>query len=599
MKNYKSFVLNFIFVFVFLFIFVLSGCIREKESISYNDKILAEKENGVTVIYTKDNLMGIEVSVKGEISESNIIVSDDKIKVVYFDGERTNIAVASKNEEININQEIVRITSGDIESIDVSEFVKTISVKSSAKDKKEIKLLGDYDNNKIVDLNDFLIFKQNYGKENSMVDIAPALKGTGDAQDIYCKNYGDGAVNLKDLVVFSLNFGKTVPVDKIEISDSNLVIKKGEKLQLNVKLYGNGAEKESEINWEIEEGEDIVNIENNGLLTGLKSGTAKIKAELFGISTTILINVLESDYYEDGSFITYMKNQKDETRAINVIIMGDGYIKEDLKKDGNYEKEAKKIIDGIFKIPPFSQYKEKFNAYIIFCESKERGADYTQSKDEIDTVFNSNYGQNGIDRLLVIKNYAKVSEYISKAGLISKNALGKNIMIISVNDSKYGGSGGTYSVISKHKSSVQIAAHEIGHSFGGLADEYDYGETYPKSNAAHQKNVDVTNKLKEIKWSYFIGVEGYEDVGAYEGGYYYYTGVWRPTKNCLMKELGSDFCPICREAIVKTIYSCVKDEYSFTQFILNDKVNLNKKKSKSETDETYPEMFPDDLRVLE
>lgn len=595
MKNYKSFVLNFILVFVL----ILSGCIREKDSISYNDKILVEKENEVTVIYSKESLVGIEVSVKGEISESNIIVSNDKIKVVCFDGEKTNISIASKTEEINANEEIIRIASVDIETVEVSEFIKTINVKNGIEDKKEIKLLGDYDNNKIVDLNDFLIFKQNYGKENSIVDIAPASKGAGAAKDIYCKNYGDGLVTLKDLVVFAANFGKKVPIDKIEIADSNLLIKKGEKLQLNAKLYDDGIEKDGEVLWKLEEGIDIVNIESNGLMTGLKAGTAKIKAEVFGISSTILINVLESDYYDDGSFITYMKNQNDETKAINVIIMGDGYIKEDLKRDGNYEREAKKIIDGIFDIAPFSQYKDKFNAYIIFCESKESGSDYTQSKDEIDTVFNSNYGQNGIDRLLVIKNYAKVSEYISKAGLISKNALGKNIMLISVNDTKYGGSGGTYSVISKHKSSVQIAAHEIGHSFGGLADEYEYGETYPKSNAAYQKNVDVTDDLNKVKWSYFIGVKGYEDVGAYEGGYYYYKGVWRPTKNCLMKALGNDFCPICREAIVKTICSCVSDEYSFTQFILTDKVNVNKKKSKAETNENYPEMFPDDLRILE
>ena len=133
-------------------------------------------------------------------------------------------------------------------------------------------------------------------------------------------------LTLKDLVVFAANFGKKVPIDKIEIADSNLLIKKGEKLQLNAKLYDDGIEKDGEVLWKLEEGIDIVNIESNGLMTGLKAGTAKIKAEFFGISSTILINVLESDYYDDGSFITYMKNQNDETKAINVIIMGDGMV---------------------------------------------------------------------------------------------------------------------------------------------------------------------------------------------------------------------------------------------------------------------------------
>ena len=104
--------------------------------------------------------------------------------------------------------------------------------------------------------------------------------------------------------------------------------------------------------------------------------------------------------------------------------------------------------------------------------------------------------------------------------------------------------------------------------------------------------------ISKIKWSYFIGVKGYENVGAYEGAYYYATGVWRPTLNCLMKSLGQQFCPVCREAIVKVINSCIKKEYVFSEFIEEDKVNLIVGKTLDKRDISYPEMFPDDLRVI-
>lgn len=588
--------------FVIAYIVLLfGGCIFEKENETVNSgRIVILKNNGVSEVYSKDEIMGIEISVTGKIDESKIETDDTKMKIVYYDGEKTNIAIAAKGGKISPNEKILSFEGIEIEKAEVLNFVKSITVKSEEESVKETQLLGDYNEDGTVEINDFYLFSQNYGKDGNEFDISPALKGVGDSSEIYSKNYGDGKVTLEDLVVFAFNFGKERPIDEIKIKTTKSAINIGENLQMDYICYKDGIEKNIETVWSLESEESYIKIESIGKVTGISHGTAKIKVTAFGISEYFDITVndsLDGEYYSDGSFVTYFKNQSDESKAINVIVMGDGYIKEDLGKDGSYETEAKKIIDGMFKTAPFSQYKQYFNAYIIFCESKERGADYTQSEDNLDTVFNANYGQNGIDRLLVIKNYSKVSEYINNAGLASKNGLKKNIMIISVNDTKYGGSGGTYSVISKNEYAVEIAKHEIGHSFGGLADEYTYGATYPKANAAYQKNVDLTYDIAKIKWNYFVGVSGYEDVGAYEGGYYYETGVWRPTSNCLMKTLGIPFCPICREAIVKVIHSCVQKEYLFSEFIEEDKVNLSAIPENKSLN-SYPEMFPDDLRAL-
>lgn len=304
------------------------------------------------------------------------------------------------------------------------------------------------------------------------------------------------------------------------------------------------------------------------------------------------------DYHSDGSYITYFSNQSDASKAINVIVMGDGYIKNDLTKNGVYETEAKKLINGLFNKAPFSQYKENFNAYIVFCESKQRGADSSPTSEDVDTVFDSHFGEAGIDRLLIIQNNAKVDEYLTKTGLTAKNPLNKSIILISVNSEKYGGSGGYYSVVSKNTYSLDVAIHEIGHSFGVLADEYEYGATFPKADAANEKNVDLTNDLSLIKWKQFLGLKGYEDVSAYEGAYYYPTGVWRPCNDCLMRNLGQNFCQICREAIVKEIYLCSGGIYNFNEFILKDKENLSSKINNYKNNNSYPEMIPDDLRHI-
>jgi hypothetical protein len=54
-----------------------------------------------------------------------------------------------------------------------------------------------------------------------------------------------------------------------------------------------------------------------------------------------------------------------------------------------------------------------------------------------------------------------------------------------------------------------------------------------------------------------------EPVGAYEGACYETEGWYRPVWSCLMRDLDSDFCPVCAEALVLSFYGYVEpiDEY--------------------------------------
>ncbi|MFQ8804405.1 MAG: hypothetical protein ACLR8Y_03855 [Alistipes indistinctus] len=78
-----------------------------------------------------------------------------------------------------------------------------------------------------------------------------------------------------------------------------------------------------------------------------------------------------------------------------------------------------------------------------------------------------------------------------------------------------------------------------------MADEYTGGATIPAAQATalrngQQKgyylNLDLTNDLSAIRWREFIGQPGYDMVGAYEGGYQYAYGVWRPEQTSIMKQ---------------------------------------------------------------
>ena len=94
--------------------------------------------------------------------------------------------------------------------------------------------------------------------------------------------------------------------------------------------------------------------------------------------------------------------------------------------------------------------------------------------------------------------------------------------LVTVNDTKYGGSGGSFAVYAGGNSSApELAMHELGHSFSNLADEYE-GNTGAYFGP-EPAEVNVTKDAGGAKWSHWLGYEqpGIGTIGAYEGGRYY------------------------------------------------------------------------------
>ena len=100
--------------------------------------------------------------------------------------------------------------------------------------------------------------------------------------------------------------------------------------------------------------------------------------------------------------------------------------------------------------------------------SNESGVDHPELGVFRDTALDSFYFCGAIQRLICV-NSTKVN------GVLSRTALAANareLILVIVNDTEYGGSGGSVAVSSIHPAAVEIILHELGHSFGLLADEY-------------------------------------------------------------------------------------------------------------------------------
>lgn len=242
--------------------------------------------------------------------------------------------------------------------------------------------------------------------------------------------------------------------------------------------------------------------------------------------------------------VTTVVNNGPTAELYDMVFLGDGYtaaqqalFNQDVLDVVNYFRNTAQKF-------PYNAYFNCYNVHSVFRASVESGADQPPLGIFRNTAYNATYWYGGTERCLYIQNTAQAAADAA----LAPDTDGR--VIVLVNDPKYGGCAGTYSVSYNGTSMEDVQAHEWGHSFGGLADEYDYGNagTYAGPEFAEP---NVTNSSTGNKWAPWLGFAGPNGtVGAYQGARYYQTGVWRPEPSCEMQVLNDEFCSICRQAFI-------------------------------------------------
>jgi hypothetical protein len=242
-------------------------------------------------------------------------------------------------------------------------------------------------------------------------------------------------------------------------------------------------------------------------------------------------------------------------KRIDVVILGDGYTADQQSQLGS---DARNLIDEVFGVTPFREYRNQYNFHLVHVVSNESGADFPSKNIYVDTALDATYEAYGIDRLLV------VSEDKATAAAAQVDAV--DFIFVLVNADTYGGSGGNIAVTSLNTEAPEILTHEVGHMLGDLADEYE--DAYPGYPAGDwEPNVTYATERALIPWSVWIDAETplptpetneYNNtIGIFEGARYQSAGIYRPKQNCRMRSLRQEFCPICSEALIASGYNMV------------------------------------------
>jgi hypothetical protein len=258
--------------------------------------------------------------------------------------------------------------------------------------------------------------------------------------------------------------------------------------------------------------------------------------------------------------LTTILNNGPTANRINIVVLSEGYQTSQL---GTFLRDATNVVQSMLASPPYLEYSNYFNAFAIAVASNQSGSDHhTPTTTLVDTYFNSTYDSYGVQRLVTIPPNDWDANYADGQGKV--DALLRALMpeydipLMVVNDTQYGGSGGSVLISSVNSASPEIVVHESGHNFGKLTDEYS--SAYPGWVPVEYPNATAQTNRALIKWTAWIAASTpiptpstYTSVeGLFLGAEYQTSGWYRPKYDCKMNHLGIPFCDVCSEQLVKS-----------------------------------------------
>ena len=302
-----------------------------------------------------------------------------------------------------------------------------------------------------------------------------------------------------------------------------------------------------------------------------------------------------TDYSQDGA--VEVLQQASQGSGIDIVLMGDGFSDRQIAS-GEYRSAMMFACEKLFGEEPYTSFRELFNVHTVTVVSKNEGYDSPYAETALDCYFGEGTLVGGSDD--------RCFEYAQRA--IPAERLDEAMIIVVMNSTAYAGTCYMYypsSTAGDYGSGVSVAYfprgsdqtmfeqllhHEAcGHGFSKLDDEYAYesmGAITQAEIESHTmlsaygwwKNTDTTSDPAQVKWSHLLSDPRYanEGLGLFEGASTYWTGIWRPTENSIMRYNTGGFNAPSREAIYYRIHRLAYGEswvYNYEDFVTYDARN--------------------------
>ena len=281
-----------------------------------------------------------------------------------------------------------------------------------------------------------------------------------------------------------------------------------------------------------------------------------------------------SGYYGEDEIVVL--HQAEVSSPFYFLILADGFTHEDMAVGGRFEKLARMACEDIFSEEPLRRMRERCEVRMVCTPCSQYGA----------SLYKVNVAEAVIDTYGVQVQAIKYTP---------AEAYRKNSVSTLVLHNSYVNDGYAFLPSDNNRRAVACCAvdmnnldadylrkdilHElVGHCTGGLCDEYDLLQDIANldtdieihQNSGFFRNISISKE--NTSWNKYIGRQGYEDIGYFEGAAYRKSGVYRSTKNSIMRAYStSSFNAISRECIHRRIITANGEKWTWEQFLEFDR----------------------------
>ena len=198
-----------------------------------------------------------------------------------------------------------------------------------------------------------------------------------------------------------------------------------------------------------------------------------------------------------GDAVYVIQDTGDPHDKVDFVFVAEGYTAGDKDK---FKADVGRMTEFLFSIEPYKALKDRFNVRAVFRPSPEKGVDEPRQRAYRKTALNASFNAFDLDRYMLIEEDHRMHEI---AGQVPYDAL-----IVLVDSKRYGGGSIAFDycvTTVDHARSPEVFVHELGHSFGGLADEYyqsevSYNDFYPKGIEPLEPNITALLDPANVKW---------------------------------------------------------------------------------------------------
>ncbi|MBO4922545.1 MAG: leucine-rich repeat protein [Bacteroidales bacterium] len=285
-----------------------------------------------------------------------------------------------------------------------------------------------------------------------------------------------------------------------------------------------------------------------------------------------------TDYSKDGEVVLLQKATVG--RGVNIVFLGDGFIDKDMDPDGWYEQKMRRGMEVLFCWEPFKTFRDRFNVYTIKCISSSNSYGFPGMERCFSADVAGDKGFVGLQDKgeIVVSMIEKIpNPYNTPINVIVLYNTGISIGRSHAWHREAFGISYCYT--------IDAIAHEVGHSFGWLADEYITSDSVTDPDRlkigmdehhleGSNTNIDYKSDPSEVLWSHFISDPRYSDegIGVFQGASSSSTYLYRPTFDSIMRLRGPFNAP-SRETIYKHIMQWSEGKtwtYDYEEFVKAD-----------------------------